>query len=77
MNPRWHLRLLYEGYPMAFLTEQAGGKAVDGKGRLLDKPCEGLHMRTPLFVGSARDIEDLVAMGDVQQSNTPKGGYAV
>ncbi|OAQ15662.1 fructose-1,6-bisphosphatase [Bibersteinia trehalosi Y31] len=53
--PSGKLRLLYEGNPMAFLAEQAGGLATDGFTPILDiKPTE-LHQRVPLFVGS-RDM---------------------
>ncbi|MBF9001705.1 MULTISPECIES: class 1 fructose-bisphosphatase [Vibrio] len=51
-HPQGKLRLLYECNPMAFLIEQAGGQATDGKTRILDlKPTE-LHQRVPLFIGS-------------------------
>ena len=51
------LRLLYECNPMAFLTEQAGGKASDGFRRILDiKPTE-LHQRVPFFCGSRKMVE--------------------
>ncbi|MFU2076943.1 class 1 fructose-bisphosphatase [Avibacterium endocarditidis] len=55
--PNGKLRLLYEGNPMAFLAEQAGGLATDGYQRILDiKPTE-LHQRSPLFVGSKEMVE--------------------
>ncbi|WP_165310176.1 class 1 fructose-bisphosphatase [Vibrio ziniensis] len=51
-HPKGKLRLLYECNPIAFLMEQAGGIASDGKNRILDlKPTE-LHQRVPFFVGS-------------------------
>lgn len=51
------LRLLYECNPMAFLAEQAGGKASDGFHRILDiKPSE-LHERVPFFCGSTKMVE--------------------
>ncbi|MBT8296293.1 MAG: class 1 fructose-bisphosphatase [Gramella sp.] len=51
------LRLLYECNPMAFLTEQAGGKASNGFKRILDiKPTE-LHQRVPFFCGSRKMVE--------------------
>jgi len=51
-HPRGKLRLLYECNPMAFLIEQAGGLASDGKNRIMTlKPTE-LHERVPFFVGS-------------------------
>lgn len=50
--PKGKLRLLYECNPLAFIIEQAGGKASDGKQRIMDiKPTE-LHQRVPYFVGS-------------------------
>lgn len=50
--PKGKLRLLYECNPMAFIAEQAGGKASDGYSRILEiKPTE-LHQRVPFFCGS-------------------------
>jgi fructose-1,6-bisphosphatase I len=51
------LRLLYECNPMAFLAEVAGGKATDGRQRILDIVPSGLHQRTPLVIGSAADVD--------------------
>ncbi len=45
------LRLLYEAAPFAFLAEQAGGYASDGKQPILDIQPTSLHQRTPLFIG--------------------------
>ncbi len=53
------LRLLYEGNPIAFLAEQAGGMATDGKQRILDIKATELHQRVPLFVGSSKMMEKL------------------
>lgn len=53
------LRLLYECNPMAFITEQAGGKASDGYQRIMDiKPIE-LHQRVPFFCGSKNMVDKL------------------
>jgi len=49
--PNGKLRLLYEGNPMAFLAEQAGGVASDGYNRILDIQPTALHQRVPLFLG--------------------------
>jgi fructose-1,6-bisphosphatase I len=58
-KPKGKLRLLYECNPFAFIVEVAGGKATDGKQRILDiKPSE-LHQRTPLFIGSKNMMEEL------------------
>ncbi|RKU08458.1 class 1 fructose-bisphosphatase [Candidatus Poribacteria bacterium] len=46
------LRLLYEANPIAFLAEQAGGLASDGRQRILEKQPQSIHERTPLIVGS-------------------------
>ncbi|MCG6912287.1 class 1 fructose-bisphosphatase [bacterium BMS3Abin03] len=51
-NPNGKLRLMYECNPVAFIIEQAGGKAIDGKQRILDIKPENLHQRVPIFVGS-------------------------
>ena len=50
------LRLLYEANPMAFLFEQAGGAATNGKDRILDITPTELHQRTPLILGSREDV---------------------
>jgi fructose-1,6-bisphosphatase I len=55
-NPEGKLRLMYEGNPMAFLLEQAGGRASNGCQRILDIQPKTLHQRTPLFLGSEEDV---------------------
>lgn len=50
--PNGKLRLLYEVNPLAFLIEQAGGRATDGKNRVLEIQPVDLHQRCPLFIGS-------------------------
>lgn len=56
-NPNGKLRLLYECNPLAFMAEQAGGKATDGFRRIMEiKPTE-LHQRTPYFVGSSKMVD--------------------
>ncbi len=51
-SPKGKLRLLYEGNPIAFIIEEAGGRASSGFKRILDLQPKSLHERTPLFVGS-------------------------
>ncbi|MDL2283839.1 class 1 fructose-bisphosphatase [Oxalobacter sp. OttesenSCG-928-P03] len=51
------IRLLYEANPMAFIVEQAGGAATDGKTRLMDIQPETLHQRVPVFLGSKSEVE--------------------
>lgn len=55
-SPEGKLRLLYEANPMAYIFEQAGGAATDGKNRILDLVPKGLHARTPLVIGSRADV---------------------
>ena len=55
--PRGKLRLLYEANPLAFIVEQAGGAASDGRQRVLDVHPTELHQRTPLYIGSKKDVE--------------------
>ncbi len=55
--PTGKLRLAYEGNPMAMIVEEAGGKASNGKQRILDIQPEILHQRVPLFIGSKEDVE--------------------
>ncbi|AVR98366.1 class 1 fructose-bisphosphatase [Pseudoduganella armeniaca] len=50
------LRLMYEANPMAFIVEQAGGMATDGKHRILDIQPEKLHQRVPVFLGSRDEV---------------------
>ncbi len=55
-KPEGKLRLLYETAPLAFLIEQAGGRASTGSGDILDVVPEKLHQRTPLIIGSKDDV---------------------
>ncbi|XP_047321258.1 fructose-1,6-bisphosphatase class 1 [Impatiens glandulifera] len=75
MNPRDHLRLVYEANPLSFLAEQAGGRGSDGRNRILSMQPVKLHQRLPLFLGSPDDIEELESYGNVQQKVNP--GYDV
>lgn len=56
-NRKGKLRLIYECNPVAFLAEQAGGKASDGFRRILDIQPTMLHERSPLFVGPVYMVE--------------------
>lgn len=57
-DPKGKLRLLYECNPMAFLIEQAGGKASDGFRRILDIEATELHQRTPFVAGNKNMVEN-------------------
>jgi fructose-1,6-bisphosphatase I len=56
-SPNGKLRLLYECNPLAFLVEQAGGKATDGRRRILEIQPTELHQRTPIYIGSKNMVE--------------------
>lgn len=55
--PNGKLRLGYEANPMAFIVEQAGGKATTGTQRILEVQPEKIHQRVPVFLGSQEDVE--------------------
>lgn len=55
-SPQGKLRLLYEAAPLAFVVDQAGGLATDGKQSILDINPDALHQRTPLVIGSKADV---------------------
>jgi fructose-1,6-bisphosphatase I len=51
-SPNGKLRLVYECNPMAFIIEQAGGRATNGHQRILNLEVTGLHQRSAIFIGS-------------------------
>jgi len=55
-SPKGKLRLIYECNPLAWIVEQAGGKASDGHHRILEMQPASLHQRTPLFIGSSEMV---------------------
>ena len=59
--PTGKLRLLYESNPMAFLTEQAGGKGHTGKERILSIEPTELHQRVPTILGSSTMVDKLLS----------------
>jgi fructose-1,6-bisphosphatase I len=56
-NPNGKLRLQYECNPMAFIVEQAGGRASNGKKRIMEIQPKELHQRVPIFIGSEEDVK--------------------
>jgi fructose-1,6-bisphosphatase I len=56
-NPNGKLRLLYEAAPLAFICEQAGGRAIDGTREILDIVHEDLHQRVPLYLGTREFVD--------------------
>ena len=64
-HPKGKLRLMYECNPLAFVIEQAGGRATDGYRRILDIQPGELHERTPVFIGSTdmvKKVEEFVGV---------------
>ena len=59
-HPNGNLQLLYKTAPMAFVLDKAGGKAIDGRsGSLLNVTPERVHQKSPCFMGSPLDVEEL------------------
>ena len=67
-KPHGKLRLLCEAAPLAFLAEQAGGAATDGRERILELPITELHERVPLIIGCKSDVKKASA---ILQGDTP------
>ncbi|PSP32815.1 fructose-bisphosphatase class I [Halobacteriales archaeon QH_10_70_21] len=63
-TPEGKLRLLFEGHPIAYIVESAGGASSDGERSLLERDPERLHERTPLFVGDEDYVGRLEAALD-------------
>lgn len=63
-DPQGKLRLMYECNALAFIAEQAGGKASFGGGRILDIEPMQLHQRTPFFVGSVNMVKKAESFKD-------------
>jgi fructose-1,6-bisphosphatase I len=55
--PNGKLRLVYECNPMAFIIEQAGGRASNGYERILDLDVNTLHQRSAIFIGSKNMVK--------------------
>ena len=56
-KPGGKLRLMVEANPLAMVAREAGGYASDGYGPILDIDPGFLHQRTPLYIGSKKDVE--------------------
>src|SRR6201995_2631282 len=59
-HPNGKLRLLYEANPIAFISEQAGGKAIDGANPILNIVPTEIHQRTSLVVGGSSEIDQFL-----------------
>jgi fructose-1,6-bisphosphatase I len=69
---RGKLRLLYEAAPLAWIVEQAGGRASTGTERILDLVATDHHQRVPLFIGSAEEV----GRAEACCRRSPEGGSA-
>jgi fructose-1,6-bisphosphatase I len=58
-KPNGKLRLAYECNPFAFIVEVAGGRATNGKQRILEIEPTSLHQRVPMFIGSKKMMDEL------------------
>jgi fructose-1,6-bisphosphatase I len=70
-DPEGKLRLMYEANPMAFIVEQAGGKASNGTHRILDTQPTKLHQRTPIYIGSTEMVEQAERFLRGEEIETP------
>uniref|UniRef100_A0A0D6R771 Fructose-1,6-bisphosphatase, cytosolic n=1 Tax=Araucaria cunninghamii TaxID=56994 RepID=A0A0D6R771_ARACU len=68
-SPSGKLRTLYEVFPMSFIMEQAGGQAFTGKERALDIIPTKVHQRSPVFLGSFDDIEEIKSLYAANDAN--------
>lgn len=59
LHPRGKLHLMYKCNPLAFITEQAGGKATNGSVRILDIHPEKIHQQVPVYMGSPKNMEQM------------------
>lgn len=73
------LRFMYEAAPMALLVEQAGGKAMNATGRILEQNITRLHQRSPVYLGSRDEVDLCMSFRDKHanrkelESGTVKG----
>jgi fructose-1,6-bisphosphatase I len=59
-NPNGKLRLLYEGAPMSYIVEQAGGLSTTGTQRVMEISPEVVHQRVPVILGSKNDVQEVM-----------------
>lgn len=71
-NPNGKLRLLYECNPIAFLAEEAGGKATDGYNRILEIQPTELHQRVPFYTGSESMVKKVKEFLEFYEEEEPK-----
>jgi fructose-1,6-bisphosphatase I len=59
LYPNGHLQLLYKSAPLSYIVEQAGGMSTNGKVNLLDVRPTRVHERSPCFIGSPEDMNEM------------------
>ncbi|MDZ7757489.1 class 1 fructose-bisphosphatase [Rhodohalobacter sp.] len=62
--PNGKLRLMYECNPHSFIIEQAGGMAIDGKERIMEKKPTSIHERSPIYIGSPENVKKVKELLD-------------
>jgi fructose-1,6-bisphosphatase I len=65
------LRLMYEANPMAFIVEQAGGMATDGRQRILDLNPSKLHERVSVMLGSKNEVQHVTNLHLAASNSSP------
>ena len=75
-KPEGKLRLLYESVPLALLAEQAGGKASTGTENIMDLVPDKLHARSPLVIGSPKNVELVESFYQKQSTSSQKPAMA-
>lgn len=70
--PKGKLRLMYECNPFAFIIEQAGGRAIDGVDRVLEVTPTDIHQRSPIFIGSRKNVDDAERILRESRADTPR-----
>ena len=60
-QPGGKIRLFYEAAPLAFIIEQAGGRASDGYRDIMDIRAESLHQRVPFYIGNTSLVNEVEA----------------
>ena len=68
-RPEGRIRLLYEAAPLALVAEAAGGRASTGRARILDVVATDYHQRTPIYIGSAEEVD----LGRARPTGTARG----
>jgi len=70
--PEGKLRLMYECNPLGFIIEQAGGKAIDGKQRILEIEPHSIHQTTPVYMGSPANVDKVRQFLEGREERDPE-----